>query len=299
MLRRLFGLSVSSHQEKAEKYEQIGKLGMARLELEQALENVDLANASLREKLLAALDRIQAKEKEDSETRAKEALSRGDQKGARYHLNVALSTLTEDDPAYDRLLEQLNSIPPDSEEAAVVDELDSTLRAEVGVDFLDRQRYLEFWKSGYPPYREDYYFNKALTSEVFRAQVEQVARNPEDADSHFNFGTTLAQLGFIDKALEEIRRFVKLRPDDRDGHYLLANLLADQGRDHEAVREFERTISLDPEFLQGYYYLAVLYSDLQDWERAEKLFAYVAEQGKGTELAEESRSRLEAIIHRK
>ena len=207
--------------------------------------------------------------------------------------------MTEDDPAYDRVLAQLNSIPEDSEEAAVVDELDNALRAEVGVDYLDRQRYLEFWKSGYPPYKEEYYFNKALTSEVFRAQAEQVAQNPEDADTRFNFGITLAQLGLIDKALEEIRRFVALRPDDRDGHYLLANLLADQGRDDEAVREFEKTISLDSGVLQAYYYLAVHYADLQDWERAEKLFAHVVEKGKGTELAEESRSRLDAIIHRK
>jgi tetratricopeptide (TPR) repeat protein len=299
MLKRLFGLNIANHLVRAEKYEEIGKLGMARLEVEQALELVGLDETAAREKLLSVLDRIQAKEQEDAESRAHEALRRGDQKKARYYFNVALSKLTEDDPAYDRLLAQLNSIPEDSEEAAVVDMLDNTLRAEVGVDFLDRQRRLEFWKSGYPPYKEDYYFNKALTSEVIRSQVEQVEQKPEDADARFNFGVTLAQLGLIDKALEEIQRFVTLRPDDRDGHYFLANLLTDQGRDDEAVREFEKAISLDPSFLEAYYYLAVHYANLQDWDRAEKLFTHVIEQGKGTELAEESSSRLETIIHRK
>jgi len=299
MLRRVFALDVASHLEKAEKYEQLGKLGMARLELEEALEAIGLDGTVEREKVHARLDRIQAKEQEDAESRASEALARGDQKKARYYLNVALARLTEDDADYERLLEQLNSIPQDPEEAALADELDPMLQAEVGVDFLDRQRRLEFWKSGFPPYKEEYYYNKALTSDAFRSQAMQVAKNPDDADARFNFGVTLAQLGLIDKALEEIRCFVALRPDDRDGHYFLANLLADQGMDDMAVREFEKSIALDPGFLEGYFYLSGLFANLQDWERAEKLYKHVIEEGKGTELAEESQVRLDAILHRK
>ena len=66
MLKKLFGLTVASHLEKAEKYEKIGKLGMARLELEQALGSVGLEDTAQREKLHSALDRIQVKEQEDA-----------------------------------------------------------------------------------------------------------------------------------------------------------------------------------------------------------------------------------------
>jgi len=165
----------------------------------------------------------------------------------------------------------------------------------VGISFLDRQRALEFWKSGFPPYKEEYYFNKALTSDVIQAQVEQVSQNPDDADAHFNFGVTLAQLGLINRALEQIRSFVSLRPEDRDGHYFLANLLADQGYDEEAVREFEKTIALDADFAEAYFYLAQCYCQLKDFERAEKLFQHLIEKEKGSGLAEESQAKLEAI----
>ena len=45
LIKRLFGLDVASHLERAERYEQAGKLGMAQLELERAL---DIAGASSR-----------------------------------------------------------------------------------------------------------------------------------------------------------------------------------------------------------------------------------------------------------
>jgi len=189
----------------------------------------------------------------------------------------------------------LDFIPEGIEEAEIEDELEAILRADVGVSFLDRQRALEFWKSGFPPYREEYYFNKALTSDVVQVQAEQASKNPDDADGHFNFGVTLAQLGLIKKALEQIRLFVSLRPEDRDGHYFLANLLADQGYDEEAIREFEKTITLDPGFAEAYFYLAEHYRQLKDFERAERLYQHIIEREKGSELAEESQAKLEAI----
>ncbi len=296
-MRKLFGLDAAAHSERAAKYERIGKLGMARLELEQALEAISLTDAKGREKINQSLDRLTLLEQEDAESRIDTALSHDDLKSARYYLNVALSKLDEGHPAYQRMAEILDSLPEDQEEAALVDELSDILKADVGVDFLDRQRALEFWKSGFPPYKEDYYLNKALTSDKVRTLLEHVQRHPEDADACFNFGITLAQLGLVDKALVEIRRFVSLKPEDRDGHYLLANLLADQGFDDEAIREFERAIEIDPEFLEAYYYLAVHYCSLQDWERAQKLFLHMVDAGTENELVEEARHQLETIAH--
>ncbi len=293
--KKLFGLDVTSHVERAEKYERIGKLGMAKFELEQALDQVGWESNAQREQINAFLDRIELKEQEDAEARAQEALTNVDNKKARYYLNVALSKLDEESPAYDRLLAQLNRIPEEVEEAEIEDELETILRVETGVDFVDRQRALEFWKSGFPPYKEDYYFKKALTSDVIRSQAEQALTNPADPDACFNFGVTLAQLGLINKALDQIRRFALLKPEDRDGHYSLANLLADQGCDDEAIREFEKTISIDPHFMEAYFYLGQHYLNLGDHERAEKIFEHVVQQEKDSELAEDCRAKLEMI----
>ena len=59
------------------------------------------------------------------------------------------------------------------------DELENLLTDEAGVDFVERQGALEFWKSGFPPYKQDYYFKKALSSETVRDLAEQVQRTPD------------------------------------------------------------------------------------------------------------------------
>jgi hypothetical protein len=70
LIRRLFGLDVASHLQRAEKYEEVGKLGMARLELERALEIASLEDDAQREQVNRVLDRISTKEQEDAESRA-------------------------------------------------------------------------------------------------------------------------------------------------------------------------------------------------------------------------------------
>jgi tetratricopeptide (TPR) repeat protein len=268
---------------------------MARLELERAAEVVALDRSREKQEIETRLAMLTAKEQEDAEARVQEALETGDHRKARYYLNVALSKVEEGSPAYNKLILQLNSIPEDPEEERLERDLATVLSPDAGVDFVDRQRTLEFWKSGFPPYKEQYYFNKALTSELVRAQSEQVARSPEDPDARFNFGVTLAQLGLIDSALDQIRRFVELRPEDRDGHYFLANLLADQGHDDEAIREFERTIALDPSFLEAHFYLGQHYLNLEDEQRAQRIFEHVLARDPNSELADDVRAQLEQI----
>ena len=109
---------------------------------------------------------------------------------------------------------------------------------------------------------------------------------------------TLAQLGLVNKALDQIRHFVELKPDDRDGHYFLANLLADQGYDDEAVREFEKTIAIDPNFREAYFYLGKHYLNLGDAQQAERIFTHLLSQDQSSELAEEVRAQLD-LIHAK
>jgi tetratricopeptide (TPR) repeat protein len=263
------------------------------------LEMVGVDNSADRERINARLDQLTAKEQVDAEARAQEAVKSGDYRKARYYFNVALSRLDEGSAGFNDLMIQMNSLPEDPEEAKLDNELDTVLRTDAGVDFVDRQRTLEFWKSGVPPYKEEYYFNKALTSELVLAQSEQVARNPDDPDACFNFGVTLAQLGLINKALDQLKHYVNLRPDDRDGHYFLANLLADQGYDDEAIRAFEKTIQIDPEFQEAYFYFGEHYLNLEDEQRAEKIFEYLANHNKPSELVEEARARLEEIRSKK
>lgn len=291
LIKRLFGLDVASHLERADRYERAGKIGMAQLELEGLFEIAGPDDA-LRKQINARMDALAEKLQEDAEARGVEALKAGNLQQARYYFNVALSKLGEESPAGKRILELLSSLPDEPIEGNLENVLFGT---DAGVDFVDRQRTLEFWKSGFPPYKEDYYFNKALNSELVLAQSEQVAKCPEDADARFNFGVTLAQLGLVNKALDQIRRFVEMKPDDRDGRYFLANLLADQGYDDEAVREFEKTIALDPGFHEAYLYLGKHYLNLDDTQQAERIFTHLLSLEPEGELAEEARAQLDGI----
>jgi tetratricopeptide (TPR) repeat protein len=299
IFRKLFGLDVADHLQKAQNYERAGKFGMARFELETCLDLIGVDSAAEREQINAELDALTAKEQVDAESRAEDALTAGDFRRARYFLNIALSKWQEGSGEHQRLMAKLNSLPEDLEAARLENEIETLLRADTGIDFVDRQRTLEFWKSGFPPYREEYYFKKALTSRLVLTQSEQVARSPNDPDACFNFGVTLAQLGLINKALEQIRHFVELRPDDRDGHYFLANLLADQGYDDEAIREFERAIQIDPDFLEGYFYLGEHYLNLGDEHRAERIFQHLVAHDKVSDLVEDARAKLREIKSKK
>jgi tetratricopeptide (TPR) repeat protein len=295
LFKTIFGFNAATSLERAEKYEKLGKLDMARLELEEALSNLPPGEREFRETINSRLDRIVRQESEDSLAQAENALAHGEVRRARFYLNVAQARQAEGTPEYQAIQEKLNKLPQDLEEAGIEDELDSMLRAEVGINFLDRQRKLEFWKSGFPPYKEEYYLKKALTSEVVQAQVREVQERPDDPDACFNLGVTLAQLGLVIRALEQIRHFLELRPDDREGLYLLAHLLSDDGQEAESIRIFEKVISLDPEFLEAYYYLGIVYVRLGDEFRARQLFQQIIKKGEGTELAEEAQTQLDEM----
>jgi tetratricopeptide (TPR) repeat protein len=290
LLKTLFGFDATASLQRAEKYEKIGKLGMAKLELEEALSNLSPGERVLREEINAALDRVIQQEKQNAVVQAESALAAGDTGQARYFYQVALASQEEGAPEYQTLKEKLEALPEGEEEAKIEDELDSILRAEVGINFLDRQRKLEFWKSGFPPYKEEYYFDKVLTSDVVQAQIRKVEETPEDPDVRFNLGLTLAQLGLVKKAMEQVRAFLTIRPDDRDGHYFLANLLADDGQEAEALRSFEKVISLDPEFVEAYFYMAQVYFRLGDTTRATQLCREIISRNPDSEFAEEART---------
>ena len=98
LIKRLFGLDVAAHLEQSGTYERSGKLGMAQLELERALEIAGPALTEQREEINTRMDALAAKQHEDAEARALEALRAGDHQQARYHLNVALSKLEEGSP---------------------------------------------------------------------------------------------------------------------------------------------------------------------------------------------------------
>src|SRR5262249_23843322 len=147
LVKKLFGLYVASHLERAEKYERAGKLGMAQLELERALEIVNQAEREEWEQINSRIDALSSTHLEHAETRGLESLKAVHHQQPRDDFNVALCKLEEGSSDFHRILERLGSLPEESNENG----LESTLfGTDAGIDFVDRQRTLEFWKSGVP-----------------------------------------------------------------------------------------------------------------------------------------------------
>src|SRR5262245_41032513 len=142
LIKRLFGLDVTSHLERAERYERAGKLGMAQLELEQALEIAGATDPAEREQINARMDSLAARLQEDAERRGLEALKAGNPQQARYYFNVALSKLEEDSPVYNQILEKLNTLPEEPDEEGLEGILFAT---DAGGDLVERQRNVGFW----------------------------------------------------------------------------------------------------------------------------------------------------------
>ena len=78
LIKRLFGMDLASHLERAEKWERAGKLGMAQLEYERAIDIAGAADPAQREQINARMDALAARQHEDAEVRALEALKAGD-----------------------------------------------------------------------------------------------------------------------------------------------------------------------------------------------------------------------------
>jgi Flp pilus assembly protein TadD len=71
-----------------------------------------------------------------------------------------------------------------------------------------------------------------------------LAKRPDSAEIHYNFGIALRQMGKSPEAVQELRQSIQLRPDDGLAHCALGKILLQAGEDQAGEKELERAHQL-------------------------------------------------------
>jgi tetratricopeptide (TPR) repeat protein len=83
--------------------------------------------------------------------------------------------------------------------------------------------------------------------EALRFFTAAAALRPKSAESQYNVGVALANVGDRELALNAHRRSIRLRPDSARGHHAVADLLYQMGHKQEAMVHYRETVRLEPQ----------------------------------------------------
>ena len=75
---------------------------------------------------------------------------------------------------------------------------------------------------------------------------------PNDPIVSVNLGFVYINLGMVDEAIEEYKRFISVYPKSKEAHYNLGYAYAIKGNAKEAVAEFRQATKIDSEFAKAY-----------------------------------------------
>jgi DNA-binding SARP family transcriptional activator/TolB-like protein len=110
-----------------------------------------------------------------------------------------------------------------------------------------------------------YHWRWAAGEQQFRRGIEL---NPNDPESHNNFGVYLRTLGRFDEAEAEMRRAVELDPLTRHYRYQLGRVQACAGRPADAAAQFTKQLGLDSIYPAAHYELAKALASQGDYDTA-------------------------------
>jgi len=86
---------------------------------------------------------------------------------------------------------------------------------------------------------------------------DTVQKRPHGFFGQYYLGSTLADLGRSDEAIEHLNAALRLNPDDARAHYNLANALAAAGRSSQAIEHYGDALRLKPHNAEAHNNLAI------------------------------------------
>jgi tetratricopeptide (TPR) repeat protein len=90
--------------------------------------------------------------------------------------------------------------------------------------------------------------------------ADVTGKSPGKARGYNNLGKAYSDRGFIDKALQEYKKGVRVNPSVARIHYNIGTAYAKQGRTDEAIEKFMVAVSLKPYLKEAHYNLGLAYS---------------------------------------
>jgi tetratricopeptide (TPR) repeat protein len=90
--------------------------------------------------------------------------------------------------------------------------------------------------------------------------------------AHDNLGTVLRQKGWIDEAISEFQKALRIQPNDADSHNNLGTVLRQKGKIDEAISEYRLALQTNPALAEAHYNLGIAF--LQQGDTAQAISEY-------------------------
>lgn len=102
---------------------------------------------------------------------------------------------------------------------------------------------------------------KLVGNEMIPVYLNNIAKNPKDADSHFELGFIYNELENYEQAEKYMSNVVSINPDSHAAWGNLGVLYASHFQDNDKAKEcFEKALFIHPNYEYAIYNLACLYS---------------------------------------
>ena len=92
---------------------------------------------------------------------------------------------------------------------------------------------------------------------------EEVRKNPDDAEAHYNRGITYLKLDMSKEAIKSFKKAISIDPDSKEAHHNLGAVYGVSGKHQEAIESFKQAIRIDPDDAVVHYSLGLAYLDLK------------------------------------
>ncbi|TAE75335.1 MAG: tetratricopeptide repeat protein [Bacteroidetes bacterium] len=115
---------------------------------------------------------------------------------------------------------------------------------------------------------------KLVGNEMIPVYLNNIAKKPKDADSHFGLGSIYYELENYEQAKKYMSNVVEIEPDHYDAWYNLGILYDDGFQDHEKSKEaYLKAIAIKPDDHEAWYNLGILYRNgFQDYEKSKEAY---------------------------
>jgi tetratricopeptide (TPR) repeat protein len=137
----------------------------------------------------------------------------------------------------------------------------------------------DLWLQVLPKRREDLAILKGDFSrkEVFgniAANRFKLSIDPDDAEAHYQLGTTLVRIGQGEEGLKHLRQSLKIRPDFADAYNSMGNHYSQLGKAAEAATMFTQAIRVNPDFDLAYTNLGHVFHARKRFKEAKAQFEH-------------------------
>ena len=96
-----------------------------------------------------------------------------------------------------------------------------------------------------------------------------IARNPNCAMAHTEFGNLLAQKGQADVAIAQYQKALAIQPDYELAHYNFGYVLLQRGQVDDAIAQFQKALSVQPSLEPAHYHLGDAFLQKRQMDQAE------------------------------